>query len=417
MSLSWLASNPRARRNRPYGPAQRTIVTAEDPDALVATLDACPMHRPTPLHALPALARRLGLDSVYVKDEAQRFGFGAFKALGGVFAVGSILCRHLAGAGRPAVDFAELARGAHRDLTASMVFTTASSGNHGRSVAAGAKLFGSRCVIFLPGFTSAEKEAAIRARGAEVVRVEGDYEAAVARCRTVAAEQGWIIVSDTSWDGYSDIPRDVLRGYTVLAHEALAQFLMLAEASPPTHVFVQAGVGGLAAAVIGVLWEKLGEARPRFIVVEPQSADCWFQSNLAGRPALASGDARTVMGGLACREISPDVWPLIGLGADWFMTIPEDAVPSAMRQMARPEPPDPLIVAGPSGCTGMAALLRVTDDATARTALGLDGAARVMLINSEGASGEPAFFEQATGLTVEAAAARMTSSSQARSPG
>jgi diaminopropionate ammonia-lyase len=383
----------------------------------MTTLNACPMHRPTPLYALPALARRLGLDSLYVKDEAQRFGFGAFKALGGVFAVGSILRRHVAGLGRAGVDFAELASGAHRDLTAGMVFTTASSGNHGRSVAAGAKLFGSRCVIFLPGFTSAEKEAAIRARGADVVRVEGDYEAAVARCRAVAAAQGWIIVSDTSWEDYSEIPRDVLRGYTVLAYEALAQFRALADAALPTHVFVQAGVGGLAAAVIGVLWETLGEARPCFIVVEPQSADCWFQSNLAGRPALASGDARTVMGGLACREISPDVWPLIGLGADWFMTIPEDAVAPAMRQMARPEPPDPVVVAGPSGCSGMAALLRVAGDPAARTALGLDGAARVMLINSEGAAGEPLLFKQATGLSVESAVAGMTAFPEARSPG
>jgi diaminopropionate ammonia-lyase len=114
------------------------------------------------------------------------------------------------------------------------------------------------------------------------------------------------------------------------------------------------------------------------------------------------------MGGLACREISPDTWPVVGLGADWFMTIPEESVAPAMRRMARPEPGDPVIVAGPSGCSGMAALLRAANDMRAKSELGLDGASRIALINSEGAAGEPALFERATGLTLAAALAAMT---------
>jgi len=268
-------------------------------------------------------------------------------------------------------------------------------------------LFGHRCVIFLPAFASAEKEAAIRARGADVVRIDGDYEVAVAQCRETAEAKGWAVVSDTSWEGYDRIPADVMRGYSVLAHEALQQFMRSSGETAPSHVFVQAGVGGLAAAVIGYFWQTLEAARPTFVVVEPQSADCWFQSNLAGRPALASGDAATVMGGLACREISPMTWPVIGGGADWFMTIPEDAVAPAMRRLARPEPGDPAIVAGPSGCSGMAALLRACADPVARSALGLGATSRVMLVNSEGAAGEPALFERATGLTVAEATAAM----------
>jgi diaminopropionate ammonia-lyase len=221
----------------------------------------------------------------------------------------------------------------------------------------------------------------------------------------MAQARGWVVVSDTSWPGYEAIPADVMRGYSVLAFEALRQ--ATASSSAPTHVFVQAGVGGLAAAVIRYFWQVLGPVRPLFIVVEPESADCWFQSNRAGRPTPASGDAATVMGGLACREISPMTWPIIGDGADWFMTIPEDAVAPAMRRLARPEPGDPVIVAGPSGCSGLAALLRVAANSEARVALGLDAAARVMLINSEGAAGEPALFAQATGLTVADATAAM----------
>ncbi|MDP1965081.1 MAG: diaminopropionate ammonia-lyase, partial [Reyranella sp.] len=263
------------------------------------------------------------------------------------------------------------------------VFTTASSGNHGRSVAAGAKLFGNRCVIFLPKFTSAEKEAAIRARGAEVIRVDGDYDTAVAECRRQAEANGWTIISDTSWEGYDSIPRSVMRGYTVLVEEIIQQWR-----PGPTHVFVQAGVGGLAAAVFGYLWARY-EPRPVFIVVEPESADCWFQSNRAGKPALASGNADTVMGGLACREISPVTWPVIGLAADWFMTIEEDQVVPARRLLARPMAGDPAITSGPSGCAGMAGLVRICTEATAFETLGLDKNARVLLINSEGDLGEP----------------------------
>ena len=366
MVLSWLAANPRADRTQSYGPAQRAVI---DPDRVpdVAGLLGdvhVSVRGPTPLYSLPALSARFGLAEIHVKDESQRFGFGAFKALGGVFAVHDYLARHK---GLDARD---------------IVFTTASSGNHGRSVALGAQSVGARCTIFLPKFTSAEKEAAIRARGADVIRIDGDYDTAVAECRRQAGERGWTIVSDTSWPGYEEIPRAVMRGYTMLAREIAQQW-----SQQPTHVFVQAGVGGLAAAVIGYLWAVLPH-RPVFVVVEPKSADCWFQSNKAGSPALASGNADTAMGGLACREISAVTWPVIGLGADWFMTIDEDQVMPARRLFAHPLQGDPAIASGPSGCAGLAGLTRACGDEEARKALGLDRTARVLLINSEGNLGE-----------------------------
>ena len=350
---------------------------------LALELGECPAHRVTPLHRLPALAERLGVGEVRVKDESQRFGFGAFKALGGVLAVGNVLSSAVGDAYHSSPSFASLLKREHLEITANHVFTTASSGNHGRSVAAGAKLFGNRCVIFLPKFTSADKEAAIRLRGAEVIRVDGDYDTAVAECRKQAAANGWTIISDTSWEGYDTIPRSVMRGYTVLVEEIVRQW-----PDAPTHVFVQAGVGGLAAAVIGYLWAVLPQ-RPVSIVVEPASADCWFQSNLAGKPVLASGNADTVMGGLACREISPVTWPIIGEAADWFVTIEEDEVLPARRLFAHPLENDPAVTSGPSGCAGLAGLTRVCTEATAFEALGLDRNARVLLINSEGDLGEP----------------------------
>jgi diaminopropionate ammonia-lyase len=382
MVPSWLSANPRARKSLPFGREQQYVVNPNGVPELTDELAACPAHKTTPLLSLPSLAARLGIGEVRIKDESQRFGFGAFKALGGVLGVYGELSSAVGDAYHHSPTFEEVMKGRHREITARYVFTTASSGNHGRSVAAGAKLFGNRCVIFLPKFTSAEKEAAIRARGAEVIRVDGDYDTAVAECRRQATANGWTIISDTSWEGYEKTPRDVMRGYTVLAEEIIRQWR-----PGPTHVFVQAGVGGLAAAVFGYLWARY-EPRPTFIVVEPKSADCWFQSNLAGKPALASGNADTAMGGLACREISPVTWPVIGLAADWFMTIEEDQVMPTRHLLAHPIDGDPPLASGPSGCAGLAGLARVCTDRAAFVAMHLDRKSRVLLINSEGNLGE-----------------------------
>ncbi len=362
MVPAWLAANPRASRQQTFGPAQRAVIDPAKVPDVGALLGGG--HGPTPLYALPALATRLGVGEIRAKDESQRFGFGAFKALGGVFAVHQFIATHK---DRPA---------------AGITFTTASSGNHGRSVALGAQSVGARCTIFLPKFTSAEKEEAIRAKGADVIRIDGDYDTAVAECRRQAAERGWTVISDTSWEGYGQIPLDVMRGYTMLAAEILREWK-----DGPTHLFVQAGVGGLAAAVIGYFWAVLPQ-RPVSVIVEPESADCWFQSNRAGQPALASGAADTAMGGLACREISPVTWPILGMGADWFMTITEDQVIPARRLFAHPLNGDPALTSGPSGCAGLAGLTRICTEADAFKALGLDGQSRVLLINSEGNLGE-----------------------------
>ena len=383
MVAPWLAKNPRARRDLKFGRAQRFVINPDGIPELCEELKECPRHQPTPLYALANLAERLGLGEIRVKDESQRFGFGAFKALGGVIAVYDALAGAIREACHVSATFAEVLAGAHREITSRFTFATASSGNHGRSVSAGAKLFGARCVVFLPKFTSAKKEAAIRARGAEVIRIDGDYDAAVAACRRKSAEGGWTIISDTSWEGYDSVPRSVMRGYCVLAHEAMVQHGRHA----PSHVFVQAGVGGLAAAVIGYLWAVLPE-RPTFIVVEPRSADCWFQSNAAGEPAPASGNGDTIMGGLACREISPVTWPIVGEAADWFMTIEEEHVMPARRLFAHPLGGDPAIASGPSGCAGLAGLTRICADESAFKALKLDRQSRVLLINSEGNLGE-----------------------------
>jgi diaminopropionate ammonia-lyase len=416
MPADWLFRNPHAHRDQPYGTAQRTVVSLARLAEVDVALSPCPAHRRTPLHRLPGLAAELGVGAALYKDEAQRFGFGAFKALGGVYAVGRQLQQVVRDRTGTAPDFAALVEGHHRDLLREVTVTAASSGNHGRAVAAGARLFGCRCTILLPSFASAEKEALIRARGAEVVRVAGDYDQSLAECRQLAAMKGWILVSDTSWPGYVDIPRDVMQAYGVIAREILDEL----QTEPPlTHVLLQAGVGGLATGIAATLWETLGSARPLLAIVEPESADCFMQSARAGRPAPASGDARTMMGGLACREISPDTWAVLQPCIDWFCTVPENAVAPALRRLALPGAGDRPIAAGPSGCAGLQALLRLAGEEAARQAIGLDRNARVLLIGSEGAAGEPAIFSDAVGrdvAAIEMAGANWDRSANAAAP-
>ena len=378
----WLAKNPRAGPDLEFGREQQFVINPDGIPELCDMLTDCPKHKPTPLYPLPTLAAKSGLGEIRVKDESQRFGFGAFKALGGVIAVYGELLHALGEIAPSSATLADLMNGKHREITSRFTFATASSGNHGRSVAAGAKLFGVSCVVFLPKFTSAEKEAAIRARGAKVVRVDGDYDAAgrvPAHIRGERLDDHLGHLVGRLQFGATQRHARLLRAGARGGRAAMA---------PGPHARVRPGRRGrVPAALIGYLWAVLPE-RPTFIVVEPKSADCWFQSNAAGRPALASGDADTVMGGLACREISTVTWPIVGQATDWFMTIEEDEVAPARRLFAHPLGGDPAVASGPSGCAGLAGLMRVCADKSAFEALKLDRHSRVLLVNSEGNLGE-----------------------------
>ena len=194
-------------------------------------------------------------------------------------------------------------------------------------------MFGCRCVIFIHAGVSDGRREAIAAYGAEVIRVAGNYDDSVRHAAERAARHGWIVVSDTSYEGYVDIPRDVMHGYTVIADEIIEQ---IAGAPKPTHAFVQAGVGGLAAAVCARFWQRWGAKRPVFVVVEPEKADCNFQSARTGRPAGATGDLDTIMAGLSCGEVSPLAWQVLERGADAFITISDEWALDGVRLTYRP---------------------------------------------------------------------------------
>jgi len=396
-------ANPKAVQGRSSGGqslgGQRTAVLS--PAAVVAAAEQIgtwPGYSPTPLVALTGLARAAGLEALWYKDEGGRFGLGSFKALGGAYAVSSLLADQLQSRQGIAGATAEALRGGrYRDLTAAITVASATDGNHGRSVAWGARQFGCRCVIYIHAEVSAGREAALRDQGAEVIRVDGNYDASVARCAADAAEKGWFVVSDTSWEGYRDIPRRVMAGYSVLVSEAIEQLA----GQRPTHVFVQGGVGGIAATVLEVLWQVWGEERPRFIVVEPELAACLYASAGAGRPQAVEVEEETLMAGLSCGEISLLAWDSLGTGADDFMTIPENLVAPAMRLLADGPDGDQPLVAGESAVAGLAGLLAACRSPELAAALGLGGQSRVMVFGTEGAT-DPVIYEELTGRPPEA---------------
>jgi diaminopropionate ammonia-lyase len=374
-----LIVNPNAApADAPYGAARATVLSAEGFAAAEREITSWPGYAPTPLVALPGLAASLGLASLRYKDERGRFGLKSFKALGGAYAVRRVLER----VGRPA-----------REVTV----TCATDGNHGRSVAWGARLFGCNCVIFIHATVSEGRAEAIRRYGAEVVRVQGNYDDAVRHAAAEAAKHGWFVVSDTSYEGYRDVPTDVMHGYGVMAAEIFRQ---LPAGEVPTHVFVQVGVGALAAAICASFWLEWGPRRPRFIAVEPERADCLVRSIAAGRPVVVHGDLETVMAGLACGEVSELAWEILREGTDAAFAIGDDFALAAVRAFATPRDGDPVVVAGETGGAGLAALLAVQERAALRAQLGLDADSRVLLLGSEGDT-DPEIYRSIVGKTAE----------------
>lgn len=346
---------------------------------------------PTPLRSLPGLASDLGIRTLHVKDESSRLGLGSFKALGGAYALMILVQEEASRRLGRQIKVDELTSETVRAIAETMTFACATDGNHGRSVAQGAQLMGSRAVIFVhEGVTKARTDAIARF-GAEIVRVEGGYDFSVREAARIAKEEGWTILSDTSWPGYEYVPGLVAQGYTAIVREVLDEL-----SEPPSHVFLQAGVGGFAAAVAGHMAVVLGDARPHVTVVEPARAACVYESARQGRPTKVDAAPSTIMAMLECHEASPIAFRVLARVADAFMTVDEDSAPEVMRRLASPLSGDPAIVAGESGGVGLAGLLTVRRDPDFATMIGLGPQARVLVINTEGAT-DPALYEKIVG--------------------
>lgn len=345
----------------------------------------------TPLIALPGLARELGLASIHLKDEGQRLGLGSFKALGGAYALMMLVQAKATERLGRAVSADELLAPEVRAIAATMTFACATDGNHGRSVAQGAQLMGARAVIFVHSGVSQGRIDAIARFGAEIIRVSGTYDDSVAEALAQSDAMGWTLLSDTSWPGYEHIPGLVMQGYTAIVTEALA-----ALDAPPTHIFLQAGVGGFAAAIAGHMAVLMGDARPHVTVVDPARAACLFESAKLGHAVKVADSEPTVMAMLECYEPSLVAFRVLSRVADGFMTLDEDAALSIMRRLANPVAGDPPVVAGESGAVGLAGAIEVMSDPDLATRIGLGAGARLLVINTEGAT-DPALYQQIVG--------------------
>jgi diaminopropionate ammonia-lyase len=396
--------NENISRNAVYGEEVKAVLNAEGLDAARREIASWPDYGPTPLVGLPGLAAAAGLGQVWYKDEGSRFGLGSFKALGGAYAVCCLLRREVAArTGAAEVATADLLSGRYRDILSEITVCTATDGNHGRSVAWGARSFGCRCAIYIHATVSEGRKRAMEDLGAVVHRIEGNYDDSVHQAAAEAEANGWFVVSDTSYEGYMEVPRDVMHGYMVMADEMVHQ---LPAETPPTHVFVQGGVGGLAAALCARFWLHYGAARPRLFVVEPEAAACIFESAKAGHLVAVTGALDTMMAGLAAGEVSVLAWELLRPGADGFMTVPDPAAESLMRLLAEGVEGDPPVVAGESAVAGLAAALGTRTDAALAERLELGPDSRVLVVGTEGAT-DPELYREIVGRPAEEVTARV----------
>ncbi|MFD1156900.1 diaminopropionate ammonia-lyase [Roseovarius aestuarii] len=372
--------------NRATGDAAYRVLPPEDFAIARTEITAWDGYAETPLESLAALAGHIGVGEVLYKDEGPRFGLGSFKALGGSYAAQRVLQREVSKAVGACVTLADIRTGKYADECARITLVSATDGNHGRSLAWGCQRFGAPCRIYIHAEVSEGRAQAMRDLGAEVIRIEGDYDESVRLAKSEAEENGWFVVSDTSWPGYSLPPRDVMSGYGVMTQE-----INEALDRAPTHVFLQGGVGGLAAGVVAGLRQYWGDAMPRVIVVEPELAACLFESAKTGTATTVAIDEETLMAGLSCGEPSELAWEILAEGVSDFLTIPEAIVAPSVRLLARPLDGDMAIEAGESAIAGLAALIAIRQDAVLSQKLGIDGQSRILLIGSEGVT-DPEIF-------------------------
>lgn len=347
-----------------------------------------PGYNMTPLVALPNLAQLMGVGGVYIKNEAERLNMNSFKVMGGSYAIYRLV-KQLLGREDEDLSFEYLVSKECHDELGDVVFCSATDGNHGRGLAWACQKMGHPCKIYVHSETSQPRIDAIAKFGADVTVVKGNYDDAVRQAAEDAAKNGWHVVSDTSWPGYEEIPTWIMQGYNSIMLEVQEQFAGMGIVKP-THVFVQAGVGAMAAGVIGFYTSLFPNDPPKFIVVEPDKAACVYESIAAGDGNCHSvkGSLDTIMAGLACGDPSPVAFEILKDNADIFIQIPDNVAARGMRILATPLAGDPMIISGESGAAPLGtAFALATDDVIPddlAKALDLNENSLIFMINTEG---------------------------------
>lgn len=346
-----------------------------------------PGYQPTPLVSLPALARELGVDKLWVKDESKRFGLNAFKVLGGSYAIARWMGERLGLTGDQ-LTFPALTAPEARERLGAVTFVTATDGNHGRGVAWAARELGQQAVVYLPKGSARERLENIRALGAQAEITDLSYDDAVRLAARKGEENGWVLIQDTAWPGYEEIPGWIMEGYTTLAGEIFDQLAQAGE-EPPTHLFLQAGVGSFAASVLGSALCRWGKGCPVTVIVEPDQADCLYRTAKAadGQMHPVTGQMHSMMAGLCCGEPCTLAWDILGPCADAFLSCSDDYAALGMRLLGKPRGSDPAIVSGESGAVGVGILAGILQEEELHDlcwTLGLDERSRVLCISTEG---------------------------------
>ena len=343
-----------------------------------------PGYAPTPLVSLKERAALLGVSGFYVKDESKRFGLNAFKGLGGSYGIGCCLAERL-GISPKEMTYDSLTAEGVRDTLGDLTFVTATDGNHGRGVAWASSVLGFQSVVYMPKGSSAERLKNIRAQGAEASITDFGYDDTVRFACRQAEKNGWVLVQDTAWEGYEEIPARIMEGYTTMALEAVEQLGDIR----PTHIFLQVGVGAMAGALAGFFGDYYGSNLPVISVVEPNAADCIFRTAKAADGALhaAEGPLDTIMAGLACGEPCTIGWEMLDAYARNFFSVPDDVAAHGMRMLGNPLDGDERIVSGESGAVTaglVSEILRRDDLRPTRETLALDHSAVILCFSTEG---------------------------------
>ncbi|MDG2475187.1 MAG: diaminopropionate ammonia-lyase [Paracoccaceae bacterium] len=325
-----------------------------------------PKYEPTKLYSLNRVADFCGVRSVLYKDESTRFGLGSFKALGGSYAIANLI-----------EDYKTKGK-----LPSEITIATATDGNHGRSVSWGAKLAGCNAKIFIHAEVSVEREKAMSELGADVIRINGNYEASLAACKDQAKLNNWLIVSDTSWAGYRKIPMEIMAGYSVMSKEILDQM----GSSKPSHTFLPIGVGGLAAGVVAPIWNAMNTDLGQIISVESHFSQCFLDSIVHGKPTTVDIKEETLMAGLSCGEVSEIAWEILKPTISHCMSIGDEGIPLLMKYFSKGEFGDECIEAGECATSGIAALLIAKQNQDIWKRLNFDHQSDVLLIGTEGAT-------------------------------
>lgn len=353
-----------------------------------------PGYAPTPLKSLPELAEKCGVKALMVKDESPRFGLNAFKGLGGIYAVAQAAGK-LLGLEPEQITFPELKKPEYQVALHQMIFATATDGNHGKGVAWAAGLLGCPAKVFMPKGSSPRRAQAIRDAGqAEVTITQWNYDDTVNYVNQCAEKNGWVLVQDTSWGGYEQVPKWIMQGYTTMAQETAEQL-----AEMPTHIFLQAGVGAMAGAVTGYYRARYGENCPKIVLVEPYGAACIYESMEAGdgQPHTAKGNGGTIMAGLNCGSPCTVAWDILRDYGSYALECGDNAAKLGMRTLRRFG-----IVSGESGASGIGAFLELAKSPEQKAKLGIGPDAKILFFSTEGNT-DPESYEA---ITAGVAAAR-----------